>query len=79
MLHEEEQADSEPWPADPRLAKQARNEKTCRVIDRGSSDRDREVKRNAEYNSKPASLKRSGPDEPARDALEKMSRRYCVG
>jgi|HubBroStandDraft_3_1064219.scaffolds.fasta_scaffold00884_5 hypothetical protein len=45
MLHEEEQADSEPWPADPRLAKQARNEKTRRVVDRGGSDRDREVKR----------------------------------
>ena len=43
MLHEDEQAGSEPWPADPRLAKQARNEKTRR----GGSDRDREVKRNA--------------------------------
>jgi len=47
MLHEEEQAGSEPWPADPTLAKQARNEKTRRVVDRGGSDRDREVKRNA--------------------------------
>jgi hypothetical protein len=47
MLHEEEQPDSEPWPADPRLAKQGRNEKTRRVVDRGGHDRDREVKSNA--------------------------------